>query len=282
MKAHRGWTRFRKLRAAGLAALLALVALSGSAWGADTPKQSPREADQALQDLMKKRRAVQGKTFRGQSVADARPFKVTPRKPALSVYPCTNCHDNTFVDPRVRQLKDEHTALEFDHGGGRIWCYDACHNGRDMDRLVSLRHRAIDYDEPFKLCGQCHFQKQKDWAFGGHGRRAGAWPVPAAVPLGREQLRVMEREKIGTWRGPREVLACPACHNPHSPSIKPYKPSPPPTVRTGLTRSENQSETHPPLWELYGRTAAEHARPAPPSANPAPGVKPGANPGGKP
>jgi len=279
MTAQGQWIGFRWPRTmrAGLV-LLALLVAGVAAWAADPPKQSPREADKALQELMRKRRAVQGKTFRGQSVTDARPFKVTPRKPALTMFPCTNCHDNSFVDARVRQLKDEHTSLQFDHGGGRIWCYDACHNGRDMDNLVSLRGRAINYDEPYLLCGQCHFAKQKDWVFGGHGRRAGAFPVPGAVPLGREQLRVAERERIGKWQGPREVLACTACHNPHSPSIKPYEASPPPLVRTGLARAVHEIEDHAPLWELYGKTASGHS---PQPATPKPSV-PGTTKGAKP
>jgi len=231
-----------------------LTLLTGGVWtlgrAADTPPhQSAKEADAALKQIMEKRNAVRGVTTRGQSVTDAPLFKVLPRKPLLTKYPCTSCHDNSFIDARVRVLKEEHGDLVFEHGGGRYWCYDVCHNGRDMDNLVSLRRRPIDYDKPYLLCGQCHFEKQKDWSFGGHGRRAGAFPAPRDAPLTHEQLRVKEREKIAAWNGERVLLACPACHNPHSPAIKPFPPSPPPQVRTGLKRSDTPAEVHLHIWD---------------------------------
>ncbi len=237
--------------AMGLGILLALdvmVALAAD----PPPKQSAKDADLALKQMMESRTAIQGKTRRGQSLEEAPRFKVVPRKPAIGVYPCSGCHDNVFVDSRVRQLKDEHTSLKFEHGGGRYWCYDACHNGRDMDNLVSLRRRPIDFDEAYKLCGQCHFQRFKDWSFGGHGRRAGAWAVPRDVPLSHTELRVADREKIGTWKGERVILSCPACHNPHSPSIKPYTLSPAPLMRSGLTKPEDHRELDDPIWVRVG------------------------------
>jgi hypothetical protein len=239
------------LRGGVLLALL-LGCVSALALAADAPpRQSPKEADQAMKQLMEKRHAVRGVTTRGKTIADAPPFKVVPRKPALTKFPCTSCHDNSFVDPRVRVLKEEHGDLVFEHGGGRFWCYDACHNGRDMDNLVSLRRRPIDYDRPYLLCGQCHFEKQKDWSFGGHGHRAGAFLVPRDAPLTRDKLRVVERDKIGTWRGERVLLNCTVCHNAHAPTIQPYPLSPPPQVRAGLTHSEPQAEIYERAWETH-------------------------------
>ncbi|MFI5399675.1 MAG: hypothetical protein ACHQZQ_01310, partial [SAR324 cluster bacterium] len=194
---------------------LAVACFGTSLLAADKPPtQSAKEADSALKQIMAKRFAVRGVTARGQTLSQAPPFKVLPRIPSLTKFPCTNCHDNSFVDRRVRVLKDEHTDLVFEHGGGRFWCYDACHNGRDMDHLVSLRRRPIDYDHAYELCGQCHFQQRRDLAFGGHGRRAGAWPAPRDVPLTAEHLLVKERGKIAKWKGERVLLSCPACHNP--------------------------------------------------------------------
>jgi hypothetical protein len=118
-----------------------------------------------------------------------------------------------------------------------------------MDYLVSLRGRRIDFDRADLLCGQCHFEQQKDWSFGAHGRRAGAWPEPAKVPLTHDQLRVVDRSTIATWNGERTLLSCTACHNAHSPAIKPFEPSPPPKVRSGLTRSESTPEAHLPSWQ---------------------------------
>ena len=215
----------------------------------DTPKpQSAKEADEALAKLMAQRRPVRAVTARGQTAAEAPAFKVVPRLDRIRNYPCTQCHDNKFVDRRVRELQDEHTKLVFEHGGGRFWCYDACHKGTDMDHLVSLRGRPISYDEAYKLCSQCHFQRL-DWYFGGHGKRQGAWENQREIPKVAEELKVEDRNQIGRWTGERTILNCTECHNAHSPAIKAFEPSPPPKVRSGLHQPPTQVESAPRIWE---------------------------------
>ena len=168
--------------------------------------------------------AIQGKTFRGQTILNAPAFKTVSRKESLELYPCSDCHEGEPANPKQRQLEDEHTDIVLEHGGGRYWCL-TCHGSKDKDTLVSLEKVPINFDQPYLLCGQCHFQRQKDWFFGGHGKR------------------------IGTWNGLRVIKVCTECHNPHSPSIKPYVPAPPPKVRSGLARMHPaQLEPHSP-WE---------------------------------
>jgi hypothetical protein len=133
-----------------------------------------------------------------------RPFKVPPRKDQLSYYPCLDCHeDNDINNPLERPLTEEHEDIKLQHGGQRFWC-PTCHNLTYMDTLRSLKERRIDFNRSYLLCGQCHFERQKDWFIGGHGKR------------------------IGNWNGERTILLCVECHNPHSPSIKPKRPEPPP------------------------------------------------------
>jgi hypothetical protein len=218
--------------------------------------QTPAEADAALDRLMKAARPPSVAARR--SIASAPKFATTPRKDKLGKYPCTACHDNSFVDRRVRALVEEHKDLAFDHGGGRFWCYEACHNGRDMDWLVSLKGRQIDYDASYKVCGQCHTQREKDWLFGGHGKRAGAWNAPRDIPLTAGELLVLERDRIGTWRGPRVVLNCVDCHDPHSPSIQPFKPSPPPGPRPGVSIKSTTPASEPRIWERLGTERKAH------------------------
>jgi len=219
---------------------------------AAAPKsQTPAEADAALAALFKGAGAGQGATARGRSLADAPKFTVIPRKENLAKYPCTKCHDNSFVDRRVRPLVEEHKDLVFDHGGGRFWCYESCHSGRNIDSLVSLRGRPVDYDESYKVCGQCHSQREKDWHFGGHGKRAGAWNVASEIPLTAAELLVTERERIGTWRDERTRLNCTGCHDAHSPSIKPFKPNPPPGLRRGVSPATATRHLEPKVWERY-------------------------------
>jgi hypothetical protein len=215
----------------------------------DKPKpQTPKEADEALAKLMAQRKPVRAATARGETAAEAPKFKVVPRLDRIRNYPCTKCHDNKFVDRRVRELQDEHTKVVFEHGGGRFWCYDACHKGTDMDNLVSLRGRTVSYDESYKLCSQCHFQRL-DWYFGGHGKRQGAWEDQREIPKVADELKVEDRDQIGRWRGERTILNCTECHNPHSPAIKPFEPSPPPKVRSGLHQPSAKVEPERKIWE---------------------------------
>jgi hypothetical protein len=218
---------------------------------AASKRQTREEADEALARLMAQRKPVRGATVRGQTIPDAPPFEVVPRQDRIRNFPCTKCHDNKFVDTRVRELQEEHTNLEFEHGGGRFWCYDACHKGTDIDTLVSLRGGRISYDESYKVCGQCHFQRL-DWFFGGHGKRQGAWEEQRKIPVTADELKVEDRNLIGRWGGKRAILNCTECHDAHSPSIKPFEPSPPPRVRSGLNRRTPPPETAPKIWERLG------------------------------
>jgi hypothetical protein len=139
---------------------------------------------------------------------------VSPRIPVLEdkgVYPCTDCHDGDMVEnnPKERKLEDEHGELVLEHGGGRFWCL-TCHHEEERDKLRSLKGEPIDYDDSHLLCGQCHFRSQRDFFFGAHGKR------------------------LDSWRGERKVLACTACHDAHSPSIKKRKPYRADRLREGL------------------------------------------------
>lgn len=212
------------------------------------PAQTPAEADAALEALMKARRGPAGATTPDRQTA-APKFVATPRKDNIGKFPCTKCHDNSFVDRRVRTLVEEHKDLAFDHGGGRFWCYDACHSGRDIDALVSLRGRRVDYDDVYKVCGQCHAQREKDWRFGGHGKRAGAWNVQREIPPTASELLVTDREQIGTWGEARVRLNCTACHDPHSPSIKPFTAGPVPGTRPGVSPGPRTRSPEPKVWE---------------------------------
>ena len=224
----------------------------------DKPKpQTSKEADEALAKLMAPRKPVRAATARGQTAAEAPKFKVAPRLDRIRNYPCTKCHDNQFVDRRVRELQDEHTKLVFEHGGGRFWCYDACHKGTDMDNLVLLRGRPVSYDESYKLCGQCHFQRL-DWYFGGHGKRQGAWEDQREIPKVADELRIEERDKIGRWTGERVILNCTECHDAHSPSIKSFEPSPPPKIRSGLRQPPAKHEPEPKIWERLAAPRGKH------------------------
>lgn len=160
---------------------------------------------------------------RSYGLRSIKPFQVFSRSEQLEAYPCSDCHEDEPVNSRERKLTEDHEDKLLDHGGGRFWCL-TCHGSKDKDTLTSLKGKPISFDASFILCGQCHFQRQKDWYFGGHGKR------------------------LSGWLEPRRVKVCPECHDPHSPSIKPFKPSPPPKVRKGLAARSFVREAHPPIW----------------------------------
>jgi hypothetical protein len=154
-------------------------------------------------------------------------FKVKLRKESqLESYPCMDCHEDEETNLEIRELEEEHDELTLEHGGERFWCL-TCHQPGNRDYLRSLKNNAIDFDQSYRLCGQCHFQRQKDWFFGAHGKR------------------------VGNWMGERKLYLCTECHDPHSPSIKPIKPNPPPKVRKGLVFVPNGTHLKAKVWEKH-------------------------------
>jgi hypothetical protein len=119
------------------------------------------------------------------------------------IFPCSDCHKDIKPNPTRRELKDEHTSIVLNHAQGQRWCLD-CHDVNDRDRLHLVNGQRIDFEESYRLCGQCHGDKYRDWKVGVHGKRT------------------------GMWNGEKQYLLCVHCHNPHDPGYKPIQPMPPP------------------------------------------------------
>jgi hypothetical protein len=120
------------------------------------------------------------------------------------IFPCSECHKEMKPNPTRRELKDEHTTIVLNHAEGQRWCLD-CHDVWNRDKLRLVSGEKIGFDESFRLCGQCHGDKYRDWKVGVHGKRT------------------------GMWNGEKQYLLCVHCHNPHDPQYKPIQPMPPPT-----------------------------------------------------
>ena len=80
-----------------------------------------------------------------------------------------------------------------------------CHDAENRDQLHLASGAPVQFEESYRLCGQCHGEKYRDWRAGIHGRRT------------------------GDWNGHKSYLLCANCHNPHEPHFQPLKPEPAPT-----------------------------------------------------
>ena len=124
------------------------------------------------------------------------------------IFPCSECHSYIDPNPVRRELVDMHDDISaiFDHDEENRWCLD-CHDINNKDSLRFASGKLLDFKESYKLCGQCHGNKLRDWKVGVHGKRK------------------------GEWNGKKEYLLCVNCHNPHSPKFKPLTPEPPPIMQ---------------------------------------------------
>ncbi len=127
------------------------------------------------------------------------------------IFPCSSCHDKAS-NPTRRKL-DYHDELQeqFDHDKEHRWCLD-CHDNAKRDLLHLSNGETLPFTESYRLCGQCHGDKYRDWRRGIHGRR------------------------VGQWNGQKTYLLCVHCHNPHAPRFKPMKPEPRPQRPSEMKR----------------------------------------------
>jgi len=134
--------------------------------------------------------------------------EVPPPPFSDGIFPCTTCHNNDMPANRARRtLTDLHTDIVLKHDAEHRWCLD-CHDADNRDQLHLASGDPVPFDESYRLCGQCHGEKYRDWRAGVHGRR------------------------VGQWNGAKRYLLCVHCHSPHQPRFKPMAP---------------QAAPHPPM-----------------------------------
>lgn len=144
-----------------------------------------------------------------------------PVEPAtLYYFPCNDCHNDMEPNTERRELVDMHDDILFDHDSENRWCL-ACHDTDQRDSLRLADGRLLGFNESFRLCGQCHGPKYRDWRLGIHGKRT------------------------GEWDGAKQYYLCVHCHNPHSPKFQSLEPMPPPRKPENIiidSAYENQEE----------------------------------------
>lgn len=119
------------------------------------------------------------------------------------IFPCSGCHADLPVNRTRRQLTDMHADIVLKHDTEHRWCLD-CHDAVDRDKLHLASGELVPFEESYRVCGQCHGEKYRDWRAGVHGRRS------------------------GEWNGHKSYLLCAHCHNPHQPRFQPIAPKPAP------------------------------------------------------
>ncbi len=174
---------------------IGLLALAASAFGVATSLRARGDAPSPSSTPPATHRTI-GPDGMGE-------IELPPPPLTDGVFPCNDCHEGREPDTSRREIAEH--DFKFEHDAEHRWCFD-CHDIENYDKLKLASGEAIDFAESFKLCGQCHGDKYRDWRAGVHGRRTGEW----------------------SSGGHKTYLLCVHCHNPHSPRFKPIKPLPPP------------------------------------------------------
>ncbi len=150
------------------------------------------------------------RTYNPKNREPEKTFPVPSPPFSEGIFPCSDCHADMEPNLTRREMEDEHTDIVLNHAEGQRWCLD-CHNPNDRDTLRLVSGEVIPFSESYRLCGQCHGDKYRDWRVGIHGKRT------------------------GYWNGDKQYLLCIHCHNPHDPQFKPLTPMPPPERPTGAS-----------------------------------------------
>ena len=130
-------------------------------------------------------------------------LEVPPPQFSEGIFPCSSCHASMTPNRTRRVLSDMHTDIVLKHDEEHRWCLD-CHDADNRDFLHLASGERVPFEESYRLCGQCHGEKLRDWRAGVHGRRT------------------------GEWNGHKTYLLCAHCHNPHQPRFQPLQPKPAP------------------------------------------------------
>jgi len=162
---------------------------------------------------------------------------VKPREPHLMYFNmgpdgCKTCHDGKTVPvpkdkkPRLLAMHQDivENSMDLQHGRQKLWCLD-CHSATNRNKLNDRRGNEISFNQPQRLCGDCHGELIIDWRAGIHGKRIGDWAVG----------------------GKKRWWVCTECHNPHTVQTRrfnPLTPEPPPPIPRGMKNVNHERIGH--------------------------------------
>ena len=114
-----------------------------------------------------------------------------------------------------RQLVDAHDDIVLRHDEEHRWCLD-CHDAANRDRLHLASGELVPFEESYRLCGQCHGEKYRDWRAGLHGsenRTSGTapkeYPHVRALPQSASAALQSARARSQRRYRPRRSNRCP-------------------------------------------------------------------------
>jgi hypothetical protein len=136
------------------------------------------------------------------------------RSRPLGQYPCTSCHLGRKVVMADERIADAHDDIQPVHPAETGAVCSTCHAADDVASLPLKNGGRATLDESYRLCAQCHFQQVKAWAGGAHGKR------------------------LDGWDGPRIVMGCGECHDPHRPAVEQRVPFRPPHIQRVRTTTD--------------------------------------------
>ena len=153
----------------------------------------------------------EGDKWEGKDTGISNEYAVEAPPFTDGIFPCTECHEFIEPNPERRELIDMHDDIQaiYNHDSENRWCL-ACHDLTNRNYLRLASGELLDFKESYKLCGQCHGEKFRDWKVGIHGKR------------------------IGEWNGKKEYFLCVHCHDPHNPKFKELSPEPPPVLQEDI------------------------------------------------
>jgi len=143
-------------------------------------------------------------SFAGVELANNVELRARPSKAIYSQ--CANCHrkkDYALVPGKKQPLR-EHKNIKLAHGQKEMSC-NHCHDKNNHNFLRSEGISKVSFQEPSRVCYQCHSDVYKSWENNIHGKR------------------------IGSWKGKKTQFHCTECHNPHLLPFQKMKAEPPPS-----------------------------------------------------
>jgi uncharacterized CHY-type Zn-finger protein len=141
----------------------------------------------------------------------ARKVTVIEREGRLEYFPCSKCHDKVDAALMSPVGARKHREITAGHYEDATRCR-TCHDPANMDALTLLSTELVSFDASYKVCGQCHGEKIRDWRIGAHGKT------------------------VGGWMGEAQKMSCTHCHDAHAPGMATVMALPPPPFPVGGIR----------------------------------------------